>query len=704
MQHVRSSRNRWGLQARALILAGLAAFLAMPAVALVSAGSASALSGCDTSWKAPGTSGSYALKKNWTHGLPTNTTGACLPASAAPYTVSDVAAVSVQSLTIGDGATLHIESTTGGAASVVVGIGGVLSSGTIELVNTDPAPRTTTLAVDFGATLDNEGTIRVLPSSGSQAIIGNVFDGPNATLDVQSDATAPAIRNTGTVNVAGAATLVTGALRNDNAKTHTLSGGQYDVSGVWDVYNLDVAKLDAGVSLDGDGEIVNSNTNVNAFDGLTTITANGSLAVNGGVSLRTAALTNHGRVAIGSGSSIASFGPYTEAGVYTSLSENAQLFAMNGKPVTITTGSIVGAGAVEAPVVNQGGTVYPAPQLLFAAGYTQKKAGALNLRIGDPMGNGSIRVNGPAQLGGTLTVSAADGMPAQIGDTFDVVNADSIVGTFTHLVPTGLTAPLTLEASYLGGTASVAIVASYDDTDPSITYGGWSGQTNAGTGTSFRFACAANETASFTFTGSKIVWNTVHGSEMGNAQVLIDGVSKGTFDLYAATNAPVAETFGGLGAGAHTIVVKVLGTHGAQATNSCVVVDSFTVGTTVTEDTARAITWSGWTGVTAGTNGYRVASAAGSEIKFSGDMTGVEWVTRFGPDQGNARVYVDGNSAGTLDLYSPTAQGNAHVFVSTDTGFHTITIVVAGTKDASSTGTAVAFDGLVVHGPDTQVV
>lgn len=58
----------------------------------------------------------------------------------------------------------------------------------------------------------------------------------------------------------------------------------------------------------------------------------------------------------------------------------------------------------------------------------------------------------------------------------------------------------------------------------------------------------------------------------------IDGVAKGTVDLYAATaHWQSVESYGGLVNGTHTILVNVLGTKNAAAKSTNVATDAFVV-------------------------------------------------------------------------------------------------------------------------------
>jgi hypothetical protein len=117
------------------------------------------------------------------------------------------------------------------------------------------------------------------------------------------------------------------------------------------------------------------------------------------------------------------------------------------------------------------------------------------------------------------------------------------------------------------------------ESDTAIQYDTWKYSVVAKTnGGSYHSASAATAYATVQFTGTSIDWITATGKAFGKASVTIDGVSKGTVDLYTATaKGKVLETYGGLSAGAHTMVIQVLGTKNASATGTKVVVDGFTI-------------------------------------------------------------------------------------------------------------------------------
>ena len=99
----------------------------------------------------------------------------------------------------------------------------------------------------------------------------------------------------------------------------------------------------------------------------------------------------------------------------------------------------------------------------------------------------------------------------------------------------------------------------------------------------------------------------------------------------------VARTFDGLGRGAHTITVRVLGRGRESATDTQVVVDAFRTGGRLVANLDLRATW----GVvekgqaSGGGVGSRRSRALERQVSFRG--TGIDWFTYRGPDQGARR-------------------------------------------------------------------
>jgi DNA-binding beta-propeller fold protein YncE len=119
------------------------------------------------------------------------------------------------------------------------------------------------------------------------------------------------------------------------------------------------------------------------------------------------------------------------------------------------------------------------------------------------------------------------------------------------------------------------------------------------------------------------------------------------------------------------------------------------------DDTDAAPDLGGWRttfDATAVGASYRSSGRAGDVASFSsGRSAFVELLTRQGPDQGVAEVFLDGQSQGPVDLYAPEAGPRVIRFDGLEKQRHTLTVRVQGTGSPSSTGTAVAIDGFRVR-------
>jgi hypothetical protein len=284
--------------------------------------------------------------------------------------------------------------------------------------------------------------------------------------------------------------------------------------------------------------------------------------------------------------------------------------------------------------------------------------------------------------------------PLALGQTFTDVG-----GAFT----------LSLDAASSTG-ASVNVhwseppgVTALDQMDPSVTYNGWRGVADvAANGGAYRLSRAKNDTVTWTSPATtSIGWITRTGPDQGEASVSIDGVSKGTFDLYAASAVRITKSFLGLAHTAHTISIKVLGTKNAASSGAGVALDAFRVGTASTQESAPAIgydTWRNTNSVNADGGSYRVASAAPAKVSLSFTGTGIDWVTARGKAYGRATVTIDGVLKGTVDLYAPAqAWKTVIAYAGLGPGTHTLVIQVLGLKDARATATKVVVDGFKVH-------
>ena len=98
-----------------------------------------------------------------------------------------------------------------------------------------------------------------------------------------------------------------------------------------------------------------------------------------------------------------------------------------------------------------------------------------------------------------------------------------------------------------------------------------------------------------------------------------------------------------------------------------------------------------------------MAMDQGSQAMFTFTGTGVQWIGYRDGWSGIAQVYLDGVLKGTIDTYSAGEQAQAVVYSVSglSNAVHSLTIVVTGTRDASSQGDWVWVDAFDVSIPST---
>lgn len=228
-------------------------------------------------------------------------------------------------------------------------------------------------------------------------------------------------------------------------------------------------------------------------------------------------------------------------------------------------------------------------------------------------------------------------------------------------------------------------------------------------GGTYRYTTKSNVIAQVSIAADSVGIVGSYGPNYGKAEVLIDGVSAGVIDAYSASYAHNRVLFSkAVAPGAHTVVLKALGTKNDASTASTFIFDAFDFSgapvdpssgiTGRIEDDSDKLTYAGtWiSGVSTAFSGgtYRYASWSTSKVGVTADARSVAIVGSYGPAYGKAEVFIDGVSAGVIDAYAPAAAHNRVLFVKTGltAGEHTIELRVLGTKNSASTGAAFIFD------------
>ena len=263
-----------------------------------------------------------------------------------------------------------------------------------------------------------------------------------------------------------------------------------------------------------------------------------------------------------------------------------------------------------------------------------------------------------------------------------------------------------------------------DDSNSSVTYAQGTGSSNGWTlqgstpgdfDSGEHYTNVANNTASYTFTGTSITWVTKLYPNHGYADVYIDGNDVAhNINTYSASTVYQYQAF--------TYVWPTSGTHTINSVDDSgvppgssgtyIVSDAFIVGTytqTQVPNTSSSITYAGTTwGTYTNSNEYSGSehnnSVAGSTASLTFTGTSVAWITSEWPDHGEADVYMDlTDVAQNIDTYAPSATFQVEAFQESwaSSGTHTIEVYVDGKHDASSTGNNVAVDEFIVTSPTT---
>jgi hypothetical protein len=262
------------------------------------------------------------------------------------------------------------------------------------------------------------------------------------------------------------------------------------------------------------------------------------------------------------------------------------------------------------------------------------------------------------------------------------------------------------------------IVTRFEETDPSMSFTSdwaqepgrsWSGGTAA-------YSATPGAQASFTFTGPSVGWIGARGPQTGIARVFLDGVFVAEVDTFSQTEEIRVPMFAatGLPDASHTLTIEVTGRKNEfyTSTGTIIVVDAFDVPAPVVsrlQETDAAITYTAdwihrdtlrrWSAATASRS---VTPGAQATFVFTG--TSISWIGARGPENGIARVYLDGAFVAEVDTFAPGEQIQAALFTATGLAdaSHTLTIEATGRKHEFSASPAVVVDAFDVTSSGTR--
>ena len=233
----------------------------------------------------------------------------------------------------------------------------------------------------------------------------------------------------------------------------------------------------------------------------------------------------------------------------------------------------------------------------------------------------------------------------------------------------------------------------YEQTDTHLLYGGtWTAASaTAASAGSFRYAAAAGS-VTVSFNGTYLAWLGKTSPVYGKAKLAVDGVGKGTVDLYSAGTAygKVWDT-GTLPSGEHTVTVSW---DTSNAPGKYISVDAFDIigtirqapgGTRYQQDVASpggtpylvyAGTWAPFSASGASGGSYLRANTSGGKVTITFDGTYLAWIATKGTTLGNALVSLDGGTAKKIVLAAPAVAYQQNVWNTgmLSPGEHTVTI------------------------------
>ncbi|MHB9141036.1 MAG: GDSL-type esterase/lipase family protein [Paludibacter sp.] len=218
-------------------------------------------------------------------------------------------------------------------------------------------------------------------------------------------------------------------------------------------------------------------------------------------------------------------------------------------------------------------------------------------------------------------------------------------------------------------------------------------------------ATSAGAYVQYPFSGTQVAWYGLKNDDLGMATVYIDGTMVADdIDCYSTSRISQQLFFKtGLANGNHTIKIVTKGTKNAASKGIALVHDYFGFIAapslpTAIDDASTSTSYSG-TWVTDVNDIYysttcHVSNTANSSFQTTFTGTQVFWYGLKNDDLGMADVFIDGVlAAEVIDCYSTTKAVNI-LFSKTDLpkASHTIKVMVKGTKNPSSSGTAVVHD------------
>ena len=259
-----------------------------------------------------------------------------------------------------------------------------------------------------------------------------------------------------------------------------------------------------------------------------------------------------------------------------------------------------------------------------------------------------------------------------------------------------------------------------EDNDRRIRYGGPWRTLPGWEGSSQTISGRAGAVASVSFNGRSAAVRGVVGRTGGKADVYVDGAKVDTIDFYAssAKRNVTLWSSSSLGAGAHTLSVRVLGTKSGASEGTTVGLDALEIGGAVVVPGtssghsrgdaagpafARVGAWASDRTIAAAGGSSLASARKGSKFYMEFTGTGFTWAGTRSTHGGRAKVTVDGKVRATVSLYSAQSQDQRAIFRLTGltNKRHKVVIEVLGRTSPRAEVTRSASTGSTWSGSST---
>ncbi len=389
-----------------------------------------------------GSSGNWNTASSWQGGTVPNSNDDVIIESGSTVSISsgnasiDALLSVAGTLKVASGASLTVAETSSVSGTLELDGGTLEGAGNLSVSGTFNW-NDGTLTGSGGTTIASSGTLNIQDGSVSNPV-GRVLD--------------RSLTNAGTVNWNSSRTTsatVNGVLTNQGTLT-LVAGGTSTTANTPPTWT-NTGTLDANPGTGNSLSIVVPLANQGS----------GALVVQSGTLATNAAIANSATVTITSGATLSDAGAaYGQTAGTTTVTGTLS----SNETVSLTGGTLAGTGTIAANLSN-GGTVIPgsasgsvpfAPGVLTVSGnYTQTSNGELSV---DLAGTGSsysqLLVTGTAALAGNLSITL--NYTPHAGDTYQIINAPALVGTFNGIPQGGMavSGQAVFSNSYLGGSGA----------------------------------------------------------------------------------------------------------------------------------------------------------------------------------------------------------------------------------------------------------